>query len=214
MKNIIKKMIGLLVVGILVTGVGVKYATAVEQVDYKVLKKDSKFEIRNYSPHILAVTKVNGNLEDAGDRAFGSLFRYISGNNWPKGKPSGKITETKKTKGAKIAMTAPVGQVKEKDSWAVSFMMPKEYTMSTIPRPSDPKVTLRQVPKRQMAAIRYSGSWSEKGYQKAKKKLMEWVKAEGLTVTGEPEWARYNAPFTPSFFRRNEILLPVKPIKQ
>jgi len=110
-------------------------------------------------------------------------------------------------------MTAPVGQVKGKDSWAVSFMMPRQYTMATIPKSSDSKMTLRKIPKRQMAAIRYSGNWSEKSYQKAKAKLMAWVKAEGLVVTGESEWARYNAPFTPSFFRRNEILLPVMPIK-
>jgi effector-binding domain-containing protein len=208
-----KKIMGYLVVVILIAGFGAKYALAVEKVEYEIVKKDKKFEIRNYSSHILAVTKVDGNLEDAGDQAFGVLFRYISGKNWPKGKPAAKIAETKKTKGAKIAMTAPVGQVKEKDSWAVSFMMPKQYTMATIPKPSDSKVILRQVPKRQMAAIRYSGTWSEKGYQKAKGKLLAWVKSEGLKVTGEPEWARYNAPFTPSIFRRNEILFPVKSIK-
>ena len=209
-----KKLIGLTVVAILVAGFGVKYAMAVEQVEYKVVKKDKKFEIRDYSSHILAVTKVEGKLEDAGNQAFGTLFRYIAGNNWPKGKPAGQISKGKPTKGAKIAMTAPVGQVKEKDGWAVSFMMPKQYTMSTIPKPSDSKVSLREIPKRQMAVIRYSGNWSEKGYQKAKGKLMTWVKTEGLVVTGEPEWARYNAPFTPSFFRRNEILIPVKPIKK
>jgi len=28
-------------------------------------------------------------------------------------------------------------------------------------------------------------------------------------VSGEPVWARYNAPFTPWFLRRNEVLIPV-----
>jgi len=208
-----KKIIGFIVVVFLFTGIGVKYAMAVEKVEYKVIKKDNKFEIRDYSSHILAVTMVDGKLEDAGNQAFGILFRYISGSNWPKGKPAGKISETKSVKGDKIAMTAPVGQVKEKDKWAVSFMMPKEYTMGTIPKPSNSKVSLRKMPERQMAVFRYSGNWSEKDYQKAKGKLMAWVKTEGLKVTGEPEWARYNAPFMPSIFRRNEILLPIRSIK-
>ena len=205
-----KKLIALTLIATFVSGLGIKYAMAVEEAAYEVIKKESKFEVRKYSPHILAVTKVEGNLEDAGDKAFRYLFRYISGSNWPKGKPKGDVTETKKQKGEKIAMTAPVGQVKEKDKWVVSFMMPKQYTMDTLPKPSNSKVSLRQIPERKMAAIRYSGNWSEKGYLKAKKKLMEWIENEGLQVAGEPEWARYNAPFTPSLFRRNEILIPVK----
>lgn len=209
-----KKIIGLIVVVSLVSGIGVKYAMAAEEAKYKVVKKDKKFEVRDYSSQIIAVTKVDGNLEDAGNQAFGLLFKYISGSNWPNGKPTGNVAETKSVKGDKIAMTAPVGQVKEKDSWAVSFMMPDGYTMATIPKPSNPKVSVRKIPKRRMAAIRYSGSWSAEGYEKAKVKLEAWVKAEGLIVTGKPEWARYNAPFTPSFFRRNEILLPVKPVNK
>ncbi|NNK97846.1 MAG: heme-binding protein, partial [Xanthomonadales bacterium] len=39
--------------------------------------------------------------------------------------------------------------------------------------------------------------------------LMAWVETKGLVVSGEPVWARYNAPFVPWFMRRNEILLPV-----
>jgi len=31
----------------------------------------------------------------------------------------------------------------------------------------------------------------------------------GFTISGAPVWARYNAPFTPWFLRRNEILLPI-----
>ena len=31
----------------------------------------------------------------------------------------------------------------------------------------------------------------------------------GVEVTGNPELARYNSPFTPWFLRRNEIIVPV-----
>ena len=59
-----------------------------------------------------------------------------------------------------------------------------------------------------MAAVRYSGFWSEKSYLRYKTELEAWILKMNLSVVGEPIWARYNPPFTPWFLRRNEILLP------
>ena len=74
---------------------------------------------------------------------------------------------------------------------------------------TDPSVVLREIPAHRVAAIRYSGRWSEKGYRKHLLKLQEWIESSGLEASGEPLWARYNAPFTPWFMRRNEILIPI-----
>jgi len=72
------------------------------------------------------------------------------------------------------------------------------------------RLTLRQVPARSMAAVRYSGSWSEKGYLRNKEGLESWMRAKGLaSAGGAPQWARYNSPFSHWFLRRNEILIPV-----
>ena len=106
-------------------------------------------------------------------------------------------------------MTAPVGQQHVDENRAVSFMMPSAYTLVTLPEPDDPKVTLRQVPARRMAAARYSGFWSEKHYRRYKAELESWIDSMGLTIVGDALWARYNAPFTPWFLRRNEVLIPV-----
>jgi hypothetical protein len=58
-------------------------------------------------------------------------------------------------------------------------MMPSSYTLEKLPQPEDPKVTLRQVPARRMATVRYSGCWSEKGYlrQKYVKRIERWIGA-------------------------------------
>lgn len=106
-------------------------------------------------------------------------------------------------------MTAPVSQQSVQGKWAVSFMMPASYTMETLPVPDDPNIKLRQVPARRVAAVRYSGFWSEEKYLLHKEKLEKWIKDNRYSATGEPVWARYNAPFTPWFMRRNEILIPV-----
>jgi effector-binding domain-containing protein len=76
-------------------------------------------------------------------------------------------------------------------------------------RPENPNITLRQVPARRMAAVRYSGFWSEKRHFRYKLELESWIQERGLTIAGDPIWARYNSPFTPWFLRRNEILIPV-----
>ena len=189
--------------------IGAMDAMAIEEATYKVVKKDNKFEIRDYASHILAETVVEGNLEDAGNKAFKRLFRYISGNNRSRNKVAMTAPVSQQPIGEKIKMTAPVGQQRVKESWAVSFMMPASYTLKTLPEPEDPTVTLRQVPVRRMAAVRYSGFWSEKGYLRYKLELESWIHERGLTIVGDPIWARYNPPFTPWFLRRNEILIPV-----
>jgi len=60
-----------------------------------------------------------------------------------------------------------------------------------------------------MAALRYSGFWTERSYLRHKLKLESWVRNRGLRIAGDPVWARYNPPFAPWFLRRNEILVPV-----
>ena len=71
-------------------------------------------------------------------------------------------------------------------------------------------MTLRHVPARTMAAIRYSGFWSEERYQAHLAKLEAWMAEQGYTATGNAEWARYNPPLMPWFLRRNEILIPTE----
>ena len=184
---------------------------AAEEVKYTVVVQQGKLEIREYAPTIVAEVIVNDDFEDASGAAFRTLFNYISGDNTGRDKIAMTAPVAQKPGPEKIAMTSPVGQRKSGDSWAVSFMMPDVYTMDSIPLPDDPSVTLREVPAHRAAAIRYSGTWSEKSYKKQLVLLQEWMEAEKLEATGEPVWARYNAPFTPWFMRRNEILIPLDP---
>ena len=182
---------------------------AIEEAKYTVVVSDHQFEVRDYAPHVLAETIVEGNLEQAGNKAFLRLFRYISGENQAHGKVSMTAPVSQEPTSEKIPMTAPVGQQRVQDKWAVSFMMPASTTLETLPKPTDPKVTLRQVPAHRMAAVRYTGFWSEKAFLQNKLALESWIQGRGLAMTGDPVWARYNPPFTLWFLRRNEILIPV-----
>lgn len=189
--------------------IGVSNAMAIEEARYEVIQKSGDFEVRDYASHILAETVVEANLEDAGSKAFKRLFGYISGANRSRDKVAMTAPVSQQPAGEKIAMTAPVGQQRADDKWLVSFMMPDAYTLGTLPEPDDPSVTVREVPARRVAAVRYSGFWSEKNYSRYKAELESWIDGKNLIITGEAIWARYNAPFTPWFLRRNEILIPV-----
>jgi hypothetical protein len=190
---------------------GVFPAMAIEEAAYTVVKSAGSFELRDYAPHIIAETVVEGSLEDAGSTAFRRLFRYISGDNRSRGKIAMTAPVSQESKGEKIAMTAPVGQQAVGGKWSVSFTMPSSYTLETLPLPDDASVTIRQVPARRMAVVRYSGTWSEKNYLRYRGELEAWMRENRLTAAGEPVWARYNPPFTLWFLRRNEILIPVTP---
>ena len=182
----------------------------IQEAKYKVVEKDGNFEIRDYAPQILAETIIDGSFENAGNKAFRRLYRYISGNNQLKLKVDMTTPVSQKATSKAIKMTAPVSQQQVEDKWIVSFMMPASYTMETIPHPNDPKVKLRKIPSRRMAAVCYSGVWSKENYLKNKARLDAWMQRKDLVGTGNPVWARYNPPYTLWFLRRNEILIELK----
>jgi len=182
---------------------------AIEEAKYTVVTKQDDFEIRDYAPHVLAEVMVSGNLEDAGKEAFRVLFKYISGDNERQDKLAMTAPVSQQGTSEKIDMTAPVGQQRFKGKWLVSFTMPASYTLETLPKPLNSSVVLREIPSRKLAAVQYSGFWSEEGYLSNKARLESWIKKKDLEVVGEPIWARYNAPFSLWFLRRNEVLIPI-----
>ncbi|HHX34294.1 MAG TPA: heme-binding protein [Gammaproteobacteria bacterium] len=193
----------------LIAILGVGSVMATEEAKYTVTLTEDDFEVRAYQPHILAETIVEGKFDGAGNKAFGRLFKYITGNNTSRQSIQMTAPVAQAPESEKIKMTSPVGQQQVNDNWAVSFMMPASSSINTLPEPKDPRIVLRQVPARNMAALRYSGTWSKKSYARHKDRLEAWIKAKGFNVTGEAVWARYDPPFKPWFLRRNEILIPI-----
>lgn len=185
-------------------------AMAIEEPRFEVLEHDGSFELREYSPYIVAETRVEAGFEDAGNVAFRRLFRYISGNNIAQQKIAMTAPVTQ-SRGEKISMTAPVSQVADGNAYLVAFTLPSTYTLATAPQPLDPTVQIREVPAQLIACWRYSGRWTASNYRDHEVLLRERIKARRLIAAGDPVLARYNAPFTPWFMRRNEVLIAVAP---
>lgn len=181
-----------------------------EEPKYKVVRKSGDFEIRVYEPYIVAETVVDtGDVDAASSEGFRRLGGYIFGGNQSKQKMDMTAPVTSQ-RSEKIAMTAPVTSAKRGASTIITFMMPSSYTLETLPVPSDKRVALREVPARKFATLSFSGRWTDENFSQHTKELEDWVKKERLEIVGEPILARYNAPFVPSFLRRNEILIELK----
>jgi hypothetical protein len=183
---------------------------AIEKAKYNILEVENDFEVRQYEPQIVAETFVEGEFEAVGNEGFRRLYKYITGYNQKEQSISMTAPVNQEAKLEKIAMTAPVSQEKEGKKWRITFLMPANYTLDSLPSPLDVRVKLKAEPGRRMATVKYSGRWSKKLFEKKKARLKEFIDKRGLIQVGEPVWARYDPPFMPWFLRRNEVLIPVQ----
>lgn len=183
--------------------------SAIEEPAYAVVARHAEFEVRAYQGYVVAEVVVPGGREAADREGFRLLFRYISGANQPARKLA--MTAPVTTAAVEIPMTAPVSRIAEAGGHRVQFVLPAGYTLETAPTPTDPRVQLREMSPMQVAVIRYAGSWSTRNETRHLQKLRAAVAAAGLSVAGPPLLSRFNAPYVPTFFRRNEIWLPLTP---
>ena len=81
---------------------------AVEEAEYRVVEQHGDIEVRDYAPSIIAEVVVNEDFEDAGNRAFRALFKYIDGNNREQQEIAMTAPVSQQKNPVKIDMTAPV----------------------------------------------------------------------------------------------------------
>jgi hypothetical protein len=183
---------------------------AIEEPDYEVVRRLDGVEIRQYAPYVVAEVLVAGPADKAGNQAFPILAGYIFGKNRGEKRFAMTAPVTQVAAPVKLDMTAPVTQAAAPGGYVVQFVLPKGVTLASAPEPLDPQVRLREVPASKVAAISFSGFWSQANYDEHLAKLTTALRAADVAWAGEPVYSRYNAPFTPWFMRRNEIWLPLR----
>jgi hypothetical protein len=198
---------------ILVTLIFAGTVMAIEEPQFTILEKTPPFELRSYAPMILAEVQVEGDLDQASSQGFRLIAAYIFGQNQVSEKiamTAPVAVEEQLPKSTKIAMTAPVNIEANAGKWTVSFVMPAEYTMDSLPKPLNSKVELRQIPAVKRAVINFSGFYNENTVAEKTLELEQWMKTRNLQPASAPKFARYNPPWTLPFFRRNEIMIDVR----
>ncbi len=187
---------------------------AIEEPKFKLIETSGDIELRLYDPMIIAETFVSGSLSEASSGGFRLIAAYIFGANQSRQGPSSQeiamtAPVTIKPEAQKISMTAPVSVESKDDRWRVHFVMPAAYTLSSLPIPTDSRVTLREIPAQKTAALVFSGLAREASVRNKTDELLGWIEAHGLEAVATPRLARYNPPWTLPFLRRNEILVDI-----
>lgn len=177
--------VGLLAAGCQSTRSG--YETA----PYRVLRADGDFELRDYPALLVIETPMADARGD--DGSFMRLFRFIGGANAEK---------------QEIAMTTPVFMTGESSSRTMAFVLPAKIKPGAAPKPVDPSVALRELPAGRFAVLRFGGNRDSKTEADALAQLRARMQTKGLVATAaEPVFAYFDPPWTPSFLRRNEVML-------
>lgn len=175
----------------LLTFLFIMNAQAYEEAKYKLLSRDGNVEIRMYKKAYLAKYNSPGNMKAAGNKSFMPLFNYI--------------------KDGGIPMTTPVTleQVKPNE-WDVSFFMPAYTSIKDLPKPANSKIKLTELKERKMIVYKFTGSMNKQNFKKYNPKLMQYIKENHLKIKDQVVSAAYNAPFTPWFMKRSEIMYELK----
>jgi hypothetical protein len=194
------------------TVVGIR---TIEEAPYTLVREDASITLRDYDQLVLVETHVDADYAEAGNIAFKRLFAYILGENRSRTKIAMTAPvfadEMRTTGGSEnIAMTMPVLSEQRGQHWRYAFVLPASYSVETAPVPTNAEVRVSVVPRKQVAVIRYSGSWSEHTMREKREALGKWIAANNLEPLTSARSARYDPPWTISFLRRNEVMIDVK----
>ena len=185
---------------------------AAEEPEFVLIEKDGDYELRQYAPMIVAETLVQGPLEQASPAGFEPIAGYIFGDNRARtGTSTATIAMTApvtiEPDTRPIAMTAPVTMQQDAGRWRMRFFMPSSLSMATLPIPTNPAVTLRELPGENAAAVVFSGAARDEDVKERSDALLAWLATRELEPVSVPRLARYDRPTTAPDLRRNEILV-------
>ena len=165
--------------------------------EFRVMRTYGDFEVREYSPCVIAEVKVTAEYSSATSRAFSHLIRYISQGN---------------SSQQKIAMTAPViasqKDQQRSNEWFVSFVMPSGSTMGFMPAPNDPEVILREIDTQICIATSFRGKATREKSAQVIEQLRKAAAKENIALSDETRICRFDPPFKPGFMQYNEIVIP------
>jgi hypothetical protein len=186
-------------------------AVAAEEIAHTVVSSNGNIEIREYAETVKAVVTVKGTRREAANKAFRTLFNFISGDNIADKKIAMTAPVSQQAQSQKIPMTTPVAQVQAGEGqWAIAFYMPNDMDFENTPKPTNENIQIERIPDQKKAAIQFSGFWSDDNIAKHEQALIAYLEKNNIDYIPQPTYAFYNGPWTPWFMRHNEILFNLK----
>lgn len=173
----------------------------IERPAYQVLERRDGYEVRQYSAYTVAQVLVSGPYGTAIANGSRVLAGYIRGGN---------ATQASVARSQFIALTAPVIEESREDAWLVSLVLPSRFTADTVPRPTDPRVRLVQVPAQKAAVLAFSGWVDQAAAAEKERGLAALLARDKEIVLGPARLVQYHAPWAPPFLDRNELAVTIR----
>ena len=182
-----------------------------EEPRFETLGRVGEAELRRYPPRLLAEIELRAAGEEAARNAgFRPLAAYIFGANTP-GARIGMTAPVAQSAGERIGMTAPVTQRPTGEgTWRIGFLMPERYSRDTLPPPTDPRISVRELPGEVVAVLRFSGLPNAAAVAGAQARLRAALEGSSWRSSGEGGAWFYDPPWAIPALRRSEAWLPVR----
>ena len=176
-----------------------------EEPDYRALKTDGDFQIRDYPAITVAETVVQGPRKAALSAGFGIIADYIFAKSRP-GEAIAMTVPVMQDSGDPMASDPPLFDNELEGAWRTRFVMPAGRSADDLPA-SPESIELVDLPPRKVAVVSFSGRADDRMLAEAEDRLRGWLARNGETSSAEPEYAFYNSPMIPGPLRRNEVWL-------
>ena len=178
---------------------------ATEEPDYRTLRTDGDFQVRDYPAMTIAETVVHGPRKQALGEGFRRLADYIFAKSRP-GEALAMTVPVMQDAGDPMASDPPLFDDEIEGGWRTRFVMPSGRSESDLPEPSD-EIELVTIPPRRVAVVSFAGRPDDRDLAGQEDRLRGWLAREGERSEAEPEYAFYNSPVIPGPLRRNEVWL-------
>ena len=178
-----------------------------EEPDYRALRTDGDFQLRDYPAIIVAETVVEGPRRQALSDGFRILADYIFAKSRD-GEELPMTVPVMQDGGDPMASDPPLFDDQLEGAWRVRFVMPSGRDADDLPDPPE-GVELVELPARRVGVVSFSGSPGDTDLAAQEDRLRGWLSRMNERAGAEPEYAFYNSPMIPPPLRRNEVWLPL-----
>lgn len=162
---------------------------------YETLLHVGDIEVRRYPFRIDARTEVQAtDFDTAYERGYSRLECFVYGAN---------------DKREHIECVTPVLTSMHDGVYTMSFVMPPERSVASLPHPADMRVTLREVPEHRVAVFPIHGELTAENLVWREREFLRKLVDAGLVAKGSIKVATYDASTTLPALRKTELWIEI-----